>query len=82
MPPEWTWTKEEERKAKRLEVEEREKRKEANRLKSSVVQAVSTATVRRMSRKQLRTIRKMDVNSEINPAPIKKTKGNKGKVVV
>jgi hypothetical protein len=72
----------EERRAKRQEVEDREKRKEANRLKSSVVQAVSTATVRRMSRKQLRTIRKMDVNSEINPAPIKKTKGNKGKVIV
>lgn len=72
----------EEKREKKKEVEEREARKEANRLKSTIVQQVSTATVRRMSRKQLRTIRKMDVNSEINPAPIKKTKGNKGKVLV
>jgi len=71
-----------EKHAKKKEIEERNKRKEANRLKSSVVQHVSTETVRRMSRKQLRSIRKMDVHSEINPAPIKKTKGNKGKVMV
>ena len=72
----------EEKREKKREAEERVKRKEANRLKSTVVQAVSTATVRKMSRKQLRNIRKMDVHSNINPAPIKKTKGLKGKVLV
>jgi transposase len=36
-----------------------------------------------MSRKQLRDVRKMDVHDAvINPAPIKKTKGLNGKVVI
>mmetsp|Transcript_78523 Transcript_78523/g.127409 ORF Transcript_78523/g.127409 Transcript_78523/m.127409 type:complete len:202 (-) Transcript_78523:187-792(-) len=61
---------------------ERKAQKEANMLKGAVVQAISTKTVKRMSRKQLRDVRKMDVHSEINPAPIKKTKGLHGKVLV
>ena len=67
---------------KKRQEEERKKRKAENQLKSSTVQVVGTNTVKKMSRKQLRTIRKMDVNSEINPAPIQKTKGLKGKVLI
>mmetsp|Transcript_23996 Transcript_23996/g.48411 ORF Transcript_23996/g.48411 Transcript_23996/m.48411 type:complete len:190 (-) Transcript_23996:165-734(-) len=71
-----------EKKEKKQKEEERKARKVAADLKGAVVQAVSTSTVRKMSRKQLRAIRKMDVHSEINPAPIVKTKGLNGKVKV
>jgi hypothetical protein len=44
---------------------------------------VSTATVRKMSRKQLRAVRKMDPHSSvINPEPLTKTKGLNGRVRV
>ena len=71
----------EKREKKRVQAE-RKAQKEANILKGAVVQAISTKTVKRMSRKQLKDVRKMDVHSEINPAPIKKTKGLNGKVLV
>ncbi|KAJ1472600.1 hypothetical protein T484DRAFT_1914443, partial [Baffinella frigidus] len=93
-----------EKRDKKTKEEERKKRKDENILRSSTVQVVGTNTVKKMSRKQLRTVRKfqivgkntvkkmswkqlrtvrkMDVNSEINPAPIHKTKGLKGKVIV
>ena len=71
-----------EKREKRQRQIERKAQKEANILKGAVAVAISTNTVKKMSRKQLRTIRKMDVNSEINPAPIQKTKGLKGKVLI
>ena len=71
-----------EKREKRQKQIERKAQKEANILKGAVVQAISTKTVKRMSRKQLRDVRKMDVHSAINPAPIKKTKGLNGKVLV
>lgn len=57
-------------------------RSSLTRIRRIALQAVSTNTVKKMSRKQLRAIRKMDVHSEINPAPIQKTKGLNGKVKV
>lgn len=71
-----------EKRDKRAKQAERQAQKEANMLKGAVVQAISTKTVKKMSRKQLRDVRKMDVHSEINPAPIKKTKGLNGRVLV
>eukprot|EP00960_Hanusia_phi_P041804 755160-Hanusia_phi.AAC.1 len=75
---------EEKREKKRL-AEERQKRKEENRLKGAVVQSISTMKVKKMSRKQLRMIRKMDTSNEgkvFDPKPIEKTKGLKGKVKI
>jgi hypothetical protein len=71
----------EKRDKRRIQLE-RKAQKEANELKGAVVQAISTKTVKKMSRKQLRTVRKMDVHSNINPAPIQKSKGLNGKVKV
>ena len=71
-----------EKRDKRAKQIERAAQKEANVLKGAVVQAISTKTVKKMSRKQLRTVRKMDVHSNINPAPVTKSKGLHGKVRV
>ncbi|EKX44446.1 hypothetical protein GUITHDRAFT_139698 [Guillardia theta CCMP2712] len=74
----------EKREKKRL-AEERQKRKEENRLKGAVVQSISTMKVKKMSRKQLRMIRKMDTSNEgkvFDLKPIEKTKGLKGKVKI
>jgi len=71
----------EKREKRRVQLE-RKAQKEANLLKGAVVQAISTKTVKKMSRKQLRDVRKMDVHSNINPAPIEKTKGLNGKVKI
>ena len=71
----------EKREKRRVQLE-RKAQKEANPLKGAVVQAISTKTVKKMSRKQLRDVRKMDVHSNINPAPIQKTKGLNGKVKI
>ena len=72
-----------EKREQRERQKQRALQKEANILKGAVVQAISTKTVKKMSRKQLRDVRKMDVHDAvINPAPIKKTKGLNGKVVI
>ncbi|ORY48334.1 hypothetical protein BCR33DRAFT_714704 [Rhizoclosmatium globosum] len=60
---------------KKKELEERKKRKEENEKRAEVMQMVSAAKVKRMKKKQLKSLRK--VGSNISGSTVKRRKGGK-----
>ncbi|KAJ3029335.1 UNVERIFIED_CONTAM: hypothetical protein HDU68_012490 [Siphonaria sp. JEL0065] len=60
---------------KRKEAEERKKRKEENERRAEVIQMVSAAKVKRMKKKQLKSLRK--VGSDVSGSTVKRRKGGK-----